>query len=371
MIRRPGFPVIAFAADGNGAGSTTDVSTSSTSASSGSSTGSTNSASAPSTPSGAPSAAPSTPTTPSSPTAAPPREGAAVSSPTPAPVPPPTQPGAPVPGSSDLGLPDFATIFGDADPTEAPLPLDPGPAVPAQPAPPTPAVATPAPAPDPKVPAPATAQPAPESPTPVVAPGPKDQRPPLDPYDPVALANALQEHEQAAVAELANTTFKLSQEDVEALETDTVGTIPKLLARAHVKAQHAILTQMGRLIPVLIQRQTAAIQRNEQSLDKFFARWPDLDKLQHRDVVMKHASEFRRLHPTATFDEMQETLGPIVMMAAKVTPKAQSAAPKVNGASPPQQQPFVPAPPGTPVATPSVVESQSWDILDPSKQAGD
>lgn len=278
-----------------------------------------------STPSSSPSSSPSS-TPSSSPTAQPAPSG-------------PSSPDASVASEESV---DFSMIFGDGEeppPTPAAQPEGPKVAAGAEPAQPP--------------------QVQPAAPTEVVAavPAPTEQpstpsaegRGQLDPYDPGAIAQALQQNEAQAIQHVADTLFKLSAEEIEALETDTVSAVPKLLAKGFVKGQLNLLQQMSRLIPAMLQKQTAVMQRHAQHEDKFYAAWPDLKKDLHGPTVMKYATVYRQLHPQATTQEMIDAVGPMVMMAAKVTPgsaqkpQVQQSPLAVNGRA--QPTPFMPAGP--------------------------
>lgn len=266
-------------------------------------------------------------------------------------------PSAPSTPSPDSGAPsgdglgsegfDFSSIFDaplDTGVVDSAIPTD----VPAQP----PGV--------PQVP-PATAQPQQPTGQPTaVQPGvptPTDtsaaaSRPHLDPGDPITLARALVEHEAAAIEHTAQSLFTLSNEEVEALETDVVGTIPKLLAKVAVKVQQQQLAQLSRIVPMMIERHARVTQRHTANEDKFYQAWPGLDRSKHGDVVRKYGAVYRAMNPQATLDKMIADLGPMVMMAAGVQP-GQSVQPsrQGNGAVPPrplhQPSAFVPAAGGT------------------------
>ena len=64
-------------------------------------------------------------------------------------------------------------------------------------------------------------------------PGPQGAPPPptLSPAEPQRIAEALLQNEPAILDHVAKTIFALSPEDVEALETNAVEVIPKLMAR--------------------------------------------------------------------------------------------------------------------------------------------
>lgn len=266
---------------------------------------------------------------------------------------------------------DFSSIFGDGEEV-APLAPEPSPAPAAAP----PAAVQPAagaePAPGPTLaPAPAPGAPAaPASTDPASAPSAQ-----LDPYDPGALFSALQKDEKTAVQHVAETMFKLSAEEIEALESNTVEVIPQLLAKGFVKAQMNMFQQMSRMIPAMMQKQTQMMQKHSENENKFYARWPDLKKDQHGNLVMQYASVYRQMNPSVSLEEMIEAVGPMVMMAAKVQPSLRPASPgapaAVNGVRPAQPSPFVPAGAASggasPATTPELSPVEAMFVGDPSE----
>lgn len=264
---------------------------------------------------------------------------------------------------------DFSSIFESGGDT-TPAPQEPVVAAPtATPVPPVPQPPVGA-----EPPKPAVESTAPVTPAAQAAPSPQDasqtQGPHLDPADPVSVAGQLAENESAIIDHLAGSMFKLTNEEVEALETDVVGTVPKLLAKAYVKAQHTMLSQMGRMIPQMIQRHAAVVERNTKNEGKFFARWPDLKADVHGTLVRTYGATYRAMHPQATLDEMIEHLGPMVMMAAKVVPSTNpgqpvAAAPLASvlpNGRPAQPAPFMPAV-GGPGAPSTNEASNDWDVF--------
>lgn len=307
-------------------------------------TGSGPSPSAPSSPSGgAPSSAPSgapssTPSTPSSTPSAAPSRGAPAPGPSPAPTSTPGRSYGPKgPPSKPVAEPpafDFSTLFDsppDQPSVEAPPPgqptvLPPGvPPVPPQQG-------------QPQVPPQAGVQPGGPA-------QPGAQRPHLDPADPITLARALVEHEKLAV-DYASQAFKLTNEEVEALETNVIGTIPKLLGKVMVRVQQQQLAQLSRIVPMMIDRYASVMRRHYTNEERFYAAWPGLDRNRHGDLVRRYGAVYRQMHPQTTLDAMIRDLGPMVMMAAGVQPGTVAPRPG-NGQSMPrsQHQPsaFVPA----------------------------
>jgi hypothetical protein len=129
-------------------------------------------------------------------------------------------------------------------------------------------------------------------------------------------------NEDAAIQFTAENMFRLTPEEVEALETNMVEAVPKLMARAFVKSQLNALNQMARIVPAMIQRQTELVKQHTEAEGKFYQRWPDIKADQHRNLVLKYAAVYRQMHPNTTLEQMVEDLGPMVMMAAKVVPQA-------------------------------------------------
>lgn len=269
------------------------------------------------------------------------------------------------PSSTDLGPAegtsnDFSYIFGgEAETTETPpsgLPQTETPPAPKPPEAPKPASAEPAQATVPPQ-APAQSTPAPAAPASTEATSAPQAQ--LDPYDPGALATALQQNEAAAIQHIADTMFKLSPEEIEALETDTVGTVPKLLAKALVMSQRNTLNTIARLLPTMMQRQTAVTAKHSENEGKFYAAWPQIEKAKHGDLVNRLGAQYRQMNPNASLDQMIAELGPYIMMVAKIDPNArpgtQTAQPSPmapTGYRPPQPAPFVPAGPHSGGASP-------------------
>lgn len=293
------------------------------------------------------------------------------SSPTPSPggvTPPPAapQPSA-TPASSDLvgggDTLDFDAIFGPSGTEEGAVIPPPQAAQPQQP--------------------PAQTPQAPAAPQQEQAPQAAAQQPPaqqvqpqapaqsglvLDPADPMTLARALHASEAQAVEHVSREMFALSREDAEALEADVIGTLPKLFAKAFVKTQVNLLSQLGEIVPRMLQKAEGSRKRSSQNEAKFYARWPHLEAEKHGDLVARYGAVYRQMHPQATVEQMIEHLGPMVMMAAGVNPtapqpqKAQQASPAQPNGRAPQPTPFVPAMGGSGGQS-QTPEGGEWDFL--------
>lgn len=191
------------------------------------------------------------------------------------------------------------------------------------------------------------------------------QSPRLDPGDPIGLARALVEHEAVAVEHLATSVFKLNAQDIEALDQNIGEAIPRLMAKTAVYMQQQFLTQLGNIVPKLIQGQQRVTQAHQKNSDKFYSAWPTIDRVKHGDLVTELGIRYRQMFPSHSLDEMIANLGPMVQMAAKIPLSAMSAqapaapapaAPKAPVKGSPNGA-FVPAAPGTVVSSTPVEDN--------------
>lgn len=325
-----------------------------------------------------PSGAPSTPT-PSSPASSSPPSGEGGGSPgggtkTPSAAPP-------AGGDSASGDDYFSAIFGGGDSAPISPPPSPAATTPAAasgtqpPAAAKPAAAEPtAPpaAPPAQTPAATTGEkPAAASPQPATPAAPAAERQ-IDRYDPGALSQHLRQNEAAAIQYVAENVFRLTPEEAEGLETDVMGTVPKLLAKAFVMSQQNVLTQLASIVPTMIQRQNEAMKRHGENEGKFYAAWPSIKQSEHGAIVTKYAAVYRQMHPEASLEQMIQDVGPMVMMAARIpatpptTQTGLTPAQTPVGASalrPPQPSPFVPGSTGGPVSNGQTVEPEPWEAV--------
>lgn len=341
--------------------------------------GSSGSSGAPSSsPSGAPASSPSSgssssPAPGSSPPSAAPSPAPAQQSRSAESAPPPSSPPpgpTSLPDGSDDGAGDpfnFDTIFTVRDPlTELTQPEPAAPATQQPQQPPQPA----APEAPPQV-APAAPTAASQAPPPAVQ---STQSPPsVVLSDPESLSTALRQNEAAAIEHIAQNAFALSQQEIEALEADVVGTLPKLMAKVMVKTQQSFFSNLGKIVPAMLQAHNQSATRVKEAEDQFFGAWPDLAKPELKDVVARTAKAFRMANPQMPREQMIKEVGIIVSHMAGVPlrqqnaqPGTQPAAPAANGHRPVQPSPWVPAG-AAPAAGGTVEEGSPWDILGQSE----
>lgn len=286
------------------------------------------------------------PTPTASPSPAPtPTAAAPVASPEPAPV-----PSSPEPESfANLGSAD------DLDFVEVPEETVVQPeAPPAEPAQPAAEAKPPAPAPAPVPPAAPPAQPQqaqPAAPAPVQADN-----------SPQGLVQQLEQHRSAVIQALAAERFKLSPEEVSALDADATAAIPQIMSRVYYEAMQSTLMHLQNQVPRMVLGILNAQKSSDSATDKFYGQFPALDRTKHHNDVLQFASMLRQTNPRISEADLFSMVG-----AAVMAKNGLSMQPAVAPARPPQPAPFVPATPGSSVRVVPEPESpfaglgQDWD----------
>ena len=161
------------------------------------------------------------------------------------------------------------------------------------------------------------------------------------------MAAAMEQNAPALIEHLASTRFALSQEEMQAIETDAVGAIPKLLARVHLESHIAMQKYLAQAVPGMIQRHTQVSTANSEAENKFFdthkAAGLDKNNPQHRAAAVRVAKMYRQMYPQASLDQLISDIGPMVAKAVGAQASAQTPQPQVPGQPPIVAQPFRPA----------------------------
>lgn len=150
---------------------------------------------------------------------------------------------------------------------------------------------------------------------------------------------------------LAETHYKLSQEQVDELDADPVAALPKFMAKVYLDAVTASLAQMNAHLPRMVQQINAASKESSKREDKFYEKWPALNTEDHQKVVLRLGSAYKLSNPGATVDEFINEVGAQAMVTLRLPMPAQA-----NGSTPAvPAKPFKPAastPPSTGAAPP-------------------
>lgn len=240
-----------------------------------------------------------------------------------------------------------------SEPIVEPPPAAPDAVVPPVATPPTPPVGAEPPKQEPPAPPPAAA------PTPQTPPGATSALSPPGPAEPDRLAAMIRENEPALIEALAAEHFRLSAEEVEALNEDMPAGVARLMAKSFLRSQQHLLGQLANIVPALLERHLAVTRVHSEAMDEFFGKFPDLRA--HRDEVLKTAQLYRQLHPQTPRAEAIETVGRMMLAMKGITPTAPASPTAPNG-RPPASPPFVPARPGV-GGTPRTVEVGEFDGL--------
>ena len=134
--------------------------------------------------------------------------------------------------------------------------------------------------------------------------------------------------------------FALSKEDAEALETNAVEAIPKLMGRVYTSALQAATNLIKNFVPEMVNSGAAQQQmrsaRAAEALQEFYQTNPHLNVQQHGAAVDKWARAFRGANPSASRAEAIAFVGRAVSAEFGLSP----------GNSGRKAAPFAPARPG-------------------------
>lgn len=229
----------------------------------------------------------------------------------------------------DLGPVEPGT--GDESGTAAPAPAPAG----VQGEPPAPATAATTPAAPQTPPAPPT--------TPAAAPAGDAPAPPRSQLD-QAMEGLKTAANQTALADwAAGNLFKLSDEDVSALNDNPAAIIPHLMGRAYTRAMESAVNLIKNLVPEMVNSgittQANAQRRASEALNEFYQSNPHLTADQHGAAVDRWARSFRAMNPGASRADAIAFVGKAVSAEFGIWPSQNG----TGGAVPRRAAPFAPA----------------------------
>lgn len=154
---------------------------------------------------------------------------------------------------------------------------------------------------------PAAAQPAPAQPAPQPVAQPQGATPQGGGaerriYSPGELAQQLGQNRTTMIDALAAQKFQLSPAEVQALEVDAVGVLPKIMARVYFEATVNGLQQMANMVPRMVEYVANERLAENQAESDFHTEWPNIDRnnAQHMRTVAQLAQSFRQMNPGAS-----------------------------------------------------------------------
>jgi hypothetical protein len=202
---------------------------------------------------------------------------------------------------------------------------EPGQEPPAQVEPPAPEPAAPAPQPQPR--------PEPQPAAAPVAQPESQRRPGVAGY----LDEMVQNKEQIVQA-VAEMRFKMSDEDVKAVEEDFVKALPVFAGRVWFEAYTSAVNFMNQQIPSIMRGEMQKFGRSFEAENQFYKAWPGLDRGKHHDHVKHFGRVYRQAYPQASVEDFIRDVGTMVasqlgLANANRPPAGGGQGPAANGAN--------------------------------------
>lgn len=184
-----------------------------------------------------------------------------------------------------------------------------------------------------KSPAPAAAPAA--TPQPGAAPAPAAAAPATGPASEADPLKAYQTWRDKSKSTLAETSFKLSEEDAQALQDEPEKVLPRLAAEVYMTTLENVTVAVQQAIPAMIENVLTFRTEVQKKTDEFFGAWPNLKD--HHAKAMEIGKQWRALNPTASVEDFIKNVGPLAHQMLGVplhTVQAAPPAPKVTSLPP-------------------------------------
>jgi len=133
-------------------------------------------------------------------------------------------------------------------------------------------------------------------------------------YSPAELAQALGQNRVQMIDALAQQKFALTPQEIQALEVDAVGVLPKIMARVYYEATVNGLQQIANMVPRMVENVVTTRIGETAAEDTFHNAWPNIDKAnpQHMQAVSHFAQAFRSMNPNASQSDAIKFVGTAV-----------------------------------------------------------
>lgn len=166
------------------------------------------------------------------------------------------------------------------------------------------------------------AEPAPQTlVAPAVAPQPAAEPTVQEPepqYTPEQVLDQYRTWRSNTIDSLATGHYSISEEQMEQLDENPSQIVPRLLAGVYMDAVTDSRNQMIRELPGLMQGALSARDVNSEREGQFYKIWPQLNTPEHRQTVLRMASIYRQINPTADVDTMTREVGAQVLVALRM-----------------------------------------------------
>lgn len=133
---------------------------------------------------------------------------------------------------------------------------------------------------------------------------------------------------------LAEHIYKMDDKLAEQLSVEPDKAVPKLLANAHVNIVQNVLRTVAQQIPAVVNGLLEARRVQTELEDKFYSKWPQLDRVKHDMTVRQLVAAYRQVNPQASTEDIMQMVGAQAILALNLThtvvPPVQQAAPPVQ-----------------------------------------
>jgi hypothetical protein len=214
------------------------------------------------------------------------------------------------------------------------------------------------------------------------APAPTAQQQPIPgPQDFASLATELQKNEQLFIDKLAETHYKVSEQEQEKFLQGDPGLLSKAMAKVHVNAVSSVLNVVAQQMPNMVFGLLQARQMNNEREQQFWSTNKHLDPQKHREAVLQAARTYRATNPKADPATMTRMVGALAALQLGIPvpqpgqqqqvvqqqQQVRTPGPVVRQAPVPGYNPVGVATPGTA----QVVEENPWGRMAGIMQADD
>lgn len=169
-------------------------------------------------------------------------------------------------------------------------------------------------------------------------------------YSPAELATQLHTNRGALIDALAQQKFALTPQEIQALEVDAVGVLPKMMARVYLEATVNGLQQLANMVPRMVESVVTTRIGENSAEEAFHTEWPNIDRQnpQQMQAVEHFSRSFRQMQPNASQADAIKFVGTAVTNFFNLQmPQRANGNGSQRGATPPRR----PTPPAFAPAT--------------------
>lgn len=129
-----------------------------------------------------------------------------------------------------------------------------------------------------------------------------------------ALRESVEANRQNFETALAQSVYKLNEQEAEQLQDDPATFVPKFMARAHVDIVRNVLGTLSAHMPNVVMGLMEAQRVNAAREETLWNDFPQLDKVKHRDTVVQVAQFVNQMFPQLKEADRIKQVGTYAMM---------------------------------------------------------